>query len=184
MEELGALDVLERDAAAFARRRGAEWAVVAQEGFPDDEEGEDDEPGKILWFMMSEAQRDYLDSWIVLPEEEVDSAAAPARGGEKTVRSAKTISFAEQVRVCGLADIDDIAVSLSLPGNSPEEVRPLNEGPARRQSRWRRNPKTTKYRVPGVWAVAEGSEPVDTSGLRKNVAQWVEYLQALDAADA
>jgi hypothetical protein len=185
MQDRGALNALERDAAAFAVRRGAEWAVVAQEGFPDDEEevGDDDEPGRVLWFMMSEAQRDYIDNWMVLPEE-VESAAAPASGGKKTLRSSKTISFAEQVRVCSLADIDDIAVSLSLPGNAPEEVRPLNEGPARRQSRWRRNPKTTKYRVPGVWAVAEGSEPVDTSGLRKDVAQWVEYLQALDVSDA
>jgi hypothetical protein len=189
MEERGGLDALERDAAAFAVRRGAEWVVVAQEGFPDDEEEEvgEDEPGRVLWFMVSEAQRDYLDSWMVLPEEG-DAAAVPA-SKEKTMRSAKTISFAEQVRVCGLADIDDIAQTASpnagiLLAKASEEVRPLNEGPARRQSRWRRNPKTTKYRVPGAWAVAEGSEPVDTSGLRKDPAQWAEYQQSLDVADA
>jgi hypothetical protein len=187
MEERGVLDALERDAAAFARRRGAEWAVVAQEGFPDDEEVGDDEPGRVLWFMMNEAQREYIDKWTVVVEE-VDSAAVPA-SKKKTMLSAKTISFAEQVRVYGLADIDDIAQTASpsagsLAEKASEEVRPLNEGPARRQSRWRRNPKTTKCRVPGAWAVVEGSEPVDTSGHRKDPAQWAEYLQSLVVADA
>jgi hypothetical protein len=187
LEGRGVLDALERDAAAFARRRGAEWAVVAQEGFPDEEEEGDDEPGRILWFMMNEAQREYINKWII-PVEEVDSAALLASTGKKTMGSVKTISFDEQVRVCGLADIDEIAQTASSIAGShaekaPEEVRPLNEGPARRQSRWRRNPKTTKYRVPGAWAVAEGSEPVDTSGLRKEPAQWDKYLHSLDAAD-
>jgi hypothetical protein len=197
---------LEKDSAMFHRKRGRDWEIVADPGYPDYPPDIGDVKENRRFKDLTTEQTDFILKSEIPQPQETDVPDLPPR--RKRRRAGAGVTFNPDVYVRTDADVDVLRkqhTSLSegfledkpaprKPGPSilrtaalkidPTPPRPHNVIPLNGDGRPRGPNEGHMYRLSrgyklGKWATSQGMEKINTSGYRRDMQTHLDYGEKL-----